>query len=132
MRLEVFAELHTICQFERDSKPWLPMILAGQNNLIDTLSFRSSQPLASRIGAKSHLEGVDLNGMENYLNHHLAITGVDQMLFDPTALTAINQGSGGLFRKANHLAPGALIAAANSKSQTVSSEYVPLAATEIF
>jgi len=41
MRLEVFAELHTICQFERDSKPWLPIILAGQNNLIDTLTYRS-------------------------------------------------------------------------------------------
>jgi type II secretory pathway predicted ATPase ExeA len=25
MRLEVFAELHTICQFEQDAKPWLPI-----------------------------------------------------------------------------------------------------------
>lgn len=68
MRLEVFAELHTICQFEKDSKPWLPIILAGQNNLIDKLMYRSSQPLASRVVAKSHLEGVDLNRMENTLS----------------------------------------------------------------
>ena len=63
MRLEVFAELHTICQFEKDSKPYLPMILSGQNTLIDKLTYRSSQPLASRIVAKSHLEGVDLAGI---------------------------------------------------------------------
>jgi type II secretory pathway predicted ATPase ExeA len=35
LRLEVFAELHTITQFEGDSKPWLPIILIGQNNLAD-------------------------------------------------------------------------------------------------
>ena len=132
MRLEVFEELHTICQFEKDSKPWLPVILAGQNNLIDKLCYRSSQPLASRIIAKSHLEGVDLKAMEKYLKHHLAICGIDQMLFEQTAITAIHQGSGGLFRKANHLARGALIAAATEKSSIANAEHVRLAATEIF
>jgi len=124
MRLEVFAELHTICQFEKDSKPWLPIILAEQNNLIDKLTYRSSQPLASRVVAKSYLEGVNLNRMENYLKHHLTIAGVNQMLFDPTAVTAIHRGSGGLFRKANHLARGALIAATDQQSVQVNAEHV--------
>lgn len=132
MRLEVFAELHTICQFEKDSKPWLPMILSGQNTLIDKLTYRSSQPLASRIVAKSHLEGVDLARMEQYLRHHLAIAGMERMLFDPTAVTGIHQGSGGLFRKANHLARGALIAAAQDQSAVVNAEHVRIASTEIF
>jgi type II secretory pathway predicted ATPase ExeA len=132
LRLEVFAELHTICQFEKDSKPYLPMILAGQNNLIDKLSYRSSQPLASRIVTRSHLQGTNLAGMQDYLKHHLAIAGINQNLFDQNAITAIHQGSGGLFRKANHLARGALIAAAKAKSQTATVEHVRLAATEIF
>jgi general secretion pathway protein A len=132
LRLEVFAELHTICQFEKDSKPYLPIILAGQNNLIDKLSYRSSQPLASRIVARSHLQGTNLSGMEEYLKHHLLIAGVKQNLFDQTALTAIQQGSGGLFRKANHLARGALIAAAAQQTTVVNAEHVRLASTEIF
>jgi type II secretory pathway predicted ATPase ExeA len=132
MRLEVFAELHTICQFEKDSKPYLPMILSGQNSLIDKLTYRSSQPLASRIVAKSHLEGTDLSGMESYLKHHLSIAGMDRMLFEQTAITAIHQGSGGLFRKANHLARGALIAAAQDQSATVNAEHVRIASTELF
>ena len=131
MRLEVFAELHTICQFEKDSKPWLPIILAGQSNLVDKLTYRDSRPLASRIVAKSHLQGADLKGMEAYLQHHLALCGVDRMLFEKSAVTAIHQGSGGLFRKANHLARGALIAAALDQSQMAQSEHVRLAATEI-
>ena len=132
MRLEVFAELHTICQFEQDQKPWLPIILVGQTSLVDKLTFRSSQPLASRIIARCHLEGVDLDGMQTYLQHHLAIAGVERNLFDPPAVIAIHQGSGGLFRKANHLARGGLIAAAVEKSSVVCAEHIRLAATEIF
>jgi general secretion pathway protein A len=132
MRLEVFAEMHTITQFEQDSKPWLPIILAGQNNLIAALTYQTSMPLASRIVAKSHLEVADRQLMEDYLNHHLSITGVTNSLFDDTAITAIHQGSGGLFRKANNLARGALVAAASDKSMTVTAEHVRWAATEIF
>jgi type II secretory pathway predicted ATPase ExeA len=132
MRLEVFAELHTLCQFEKDSKPYLPIILAGQNNLIDKLSYRSSQPLASRVVARSHLQGTDLSGMQDYLKHHLAIAGIKHNLFDQNAITAIHQGSGGLFRKANHLARGALIAAAANQANLVNADHVRLAATEIF
>lgn len=132
LRLEVFAELHTLCQFDKDSKPYLPLILAGQASLVDKLSYRSSAPLASRVVCRAHLQGLDKDGMQQYLLHHLKLAGVKKSLFDETALTAIHQGSGGLLRKANHLARGALIAAAAEKCQTVSAEHVRIAATEVF
>lgn len=131
LRLDVFSELHTLCQFEADSKSYLPLILAGQNNLIDLLQYRSSLPLASRVIARSHLEGVDLEQMQLYLSHHLTIAGVKNQIFSPQAVTAIQQGSAGLLRKANNLARGSLIAAANEKCQQVSAEHVRLAATEL-
>ncbi len=131
LRLEVFAELHTLSQFEGDSKPFLPMILAGQNNLLDKLYWRTSLPLSSRVIARTHLQGVDRQGMEDYLNHHLRIAGLDHSVFSEPAITAIHQGSGGLFRKANHLARGALIAAASEKCPQVSAEHVRLASTEL-
>lgn len=132
MRMEVFAELHTLLQFEKDAKPFLPLVMAGQNNLIDSLNYRPAMPLASRVVARSHLEGANLALMTQYIVHHLAIAGVDQKLFEDAAVVAVHQGSGGLFRKANHLARGALIAAAQQKSTTVTAEHVRLAATEIF
>ena len=131
LRLDVFAELHTLCQFEADSKPHLPVILSGQNNLLDLLQYRSSLPLASRIVARSHLEGIDTEQMQQYLAHHLTIAGVKTQLFSAPAITAIQQGSAGLLRRANHLARGALIAAANEKCQQVAAEHVRLAATEL-
>ena len=82
--------------------------------------------------ARSHLEGVNREDMEQYLKHHLTIAGVKKNLFDQAAITAIHQGSGGLFRKANHLARGALIAAAKDQSISVTAEHVRLPATELF
>jgi general secretion pathway protein A len=132
LRTEVFAELHTLLQFEKDAKPFLPLVLVGQNNLLDGLSYRPAMPLASRVVARSHLEGVNRLQMQQYIVHHLAIAGVTRDLFQDPAITAIHQGSGGLFRKANHLARGALIVAARQKSMSVTAEHVRLAATEIF
>ena len=132
LRLEVFAELHTLTQFDNDSKPFLPMVLAGQGSLVDNLKYRYSMPLASRIVGRCHLQGVDRQGMEAYLLHHLSIAGVHKNLFEPAAVTAIHQGSGGLFRKANYLARGSIIVAAQAKVPQVSADHVRIAATEIF
>jgi len=132
LRMEVLAELHTLTQYHRDSKHWMPMILSGQSSLIDKMMYRSSAPLASRVVTRCHLEGLDRQGMKNYIDHHLKIAGVNPGLFDDAAVTAVHQGSGGLLRKANHLARGALIAAAKQNEQTINPEHVRLAATEIF
>jgi len=131
LRLEVFAELHTLMQFEHDSKPFLPMVLAGQANLADNLKYRDSLPLASRVVGKTRLKGCDRDGMQQYLCHHLALAGVKNNIFEDSAITAIHQGSGGLFRKANHLARGAVIVAAKQKSPVVHAEHVRIASTEL-
>lgn len=132
LRMEVFAELHTLLQYEKDAKPFLPLVMAGQNNLIDSLSYRPALPLASRVVARSYLDGANLELMQQYITHHLSIAGVDRKLFEDAAIVAIHQGSGGLFRKANHLARGALIVAYHQQATTVTAEHVRLAATEIF
>ena len=116
LRLEVLAELHLLTQFDQDSKPYLPIILAGQSPLVDQLVFRTSRPLASRIIARCHLQGVSRQEMADYLVHHLTLAGLKTNPLEEAAITAIQQGSGGLFRKANHLARGALIAAAAQQS----------------
>ena len=132
--LETYRQLASALDSDTQSSSrssLLPIILAGQNNLLDLLQYRSSLPLASRIVARSHLEGIDLEQMQLYLTHHLAVAGVKAQLLSPQAITAIQQGSAGLLRRANHLARGSLVAAANEKSQLVSPEHVRLANTEL-
>ena len=132
LRTEVFAQLHTLGQFEMDSKPLLPIILAGQNNLLDKLMYLTSRPLASRVIGRSHLEGLKQKDMAGYLKHHLEVAGIKEQLFSDEAILAIHQGSGGLLRRANLLAKGSLIAAAREKCLVVSAEHVRMASTEIF
>ena len=132
LRLDVFSELHTLMNFEHDSKSFLSILLAGQANLVDNLRYRNSGPMASRVVGRVHLKGVDRQEMEEYLLHHLRLAGVKRNLFDEPAMTAIHQGAGGLFRKANHLARGALIIAARKQAATVTAEHVRVAASEIF
>ncbi|CAO0823214.1 hypothetical protein DFAR_3540004 [Desulfarculales bacterium] len=104
--------MQTVTQFQGDSKPILPIILVGQSNLVDLFIYRISLPLASRVVARSHLAGVSLQSMQAYLLHHRKIVDVKRNLFSDPAVTAIQQGSGGLFLRANYLTRGALIAAA--------------------
>ena len=131
LRLDIFAQLHAISQFDIDSRPLLPIILAGQNNLIDKLMFHTSRPLASRVIGRSHLDGLKLKDMTGYIKHHLEIAGVKDQLFSDEAALAIHQGSGGLLRRANLLAKGALMAAAKEQCRVVSAEHVRMASTEI-
>jgi len=131
LRYDVLAQIQTLGQFDHDSKPILPIVFAGQNNLLDKLMYHTSRPIASRVVARSHLEGLKLDDMAGYLKHHLEIAGVKDQLFADEAILAIHQGSGGLLRRANNLARGALIAAAREKCKVVSAEHVRIASTEI-
>lgn len=131
LRVEVFAELHTITQFDNDSKNLFSLVLAGQPNLIEKLTYRSSAPLASRVVARTHLSHLNQEQLVVYLEHHLGVAGVKKQLFSEQAITAIYQGSGGILRKTNFLARGGLIAAATEKEQLVSPEHIRLASTEL-
>lgn len=132
MRPEIFTELHTLTQFDHDSKNLVSMVLCGQTNLLDKLAYRGSTPLTSRVIAKSHLETLSETQLEEYITHHLKVAGIAKKLFDDSALKAIYQGSGGLLRKTNSLARGGLIAAAIEKKNFVNSEHIRIAASELF
>ncbi len=131
LRPDVFAEIHTLSQLNNDSKSLMAVVFAGQSNLIDKLKYRTSAPLASRVVSKVHLSSITNIQLEEYIKHHLKIAGIKKMLFTDNAITAIYQGSGGILRKVNHLAKGGLIAAAIEKQDSVSSEHVRIAATEL-
>lgn len=93
--------------------------------------FHISRPLSSRIIDRSYLEGLKYRDMAGYIQHHLKIAGGKDQPFSEEAVLAIHQDSGGLLRRANLLAKGALMAAANEKCKVVPPEHVRMASTEI-
>ncbi len=131
LREEVFKQLHLISQWELDSKPLLPMVLCGQDMLLEKLMAPSARPLASRVMGRSHLEAIRREVMFEYINHHMVIAGTKNRCFSDEALNAVHQGSGGLLRRANSLCKGALLAAAREKNSLVSPEHVRAAMSEL-
>ncbi len=130
LRLDVFAQLHTLAQVDFDSRTLLPIVLSGQTTLIDQLLYHTSRPFASRIVGRSHMEALQREHMGEYLAHHLTIAGGKKELFAEEAVTAIHQSSGGLLRRAGSLARGALLAAAQERCPVVTAEHVRIALTE--
>jgi type II secretory pathway predicted ATPase ExeA len=132
LSLEAFRELHTLAQIDCDAKAMLSLILVGQDDLIDKLIYPTSRPLASRVGARMHLEPGNEQETAEYIGHHLKLAGVRPTLFEEAALTATHQASGGTFRFINNISRGALITAAAQKRQVVIADDVRTAATELF
>ncbi|MCP4113393.1 MAG: AAA family ATPase [Desulfobacteraceae bacterium] len=131
LRTDIFAELHSVTQFNYDSKNLFSLILAGQNSLLDKLKYRSSAPLASRVVTRAHLSAISREQMDDYINHHLSIVGIKKNIFNDNAISAIYQGSAGFLRKANLLARGAIIACMIDKDNIINEEHVRRAATEL-
>jgi general secretion pathway protein A len=127
--LEVLSELHLLTQFDQDSKPYLPGILAGQSPLIDQMVFRTST--RSLSGSSPVITSKAMIASKWPTTWPLALAGLKTNPLEEAAITGMQQGSGGLFRKTNLLARGALIAAAQ-QSLVVTADHVRLAATEIF
>lgn len=132
LKRTVFTQLHTLGQFEFDSRPVMPMILCGQELLVEHLMANAVRPMASRVLGRNHLEAIKMEVMEEYLNHHISLAGGTAKIFSPEAVFAIHQGAGGLLRRANFLAKAALMACAIDEVHTVSADHVRLASTELF
>lgn len=132
LKRNVFTQLHTLVQFEYDSRPVLPIILCGQDLLIDHLMMNSSRPLASRILGRNNLESIKKEVMDAYLQHQLKIAGTSSKIISEEASFAIHQSSGGLLRSANFLAKTSMMAAAIDGCQTISAEHVRIASNELF
>jgi type II secretory pathway predicted ATPase ExeA len=131
LRADIFAEVHTLTQFNNDSLNHMAIIFAGQASLFDKFTYRNSLPLASRVIAKTHLTGINKEQMTEYINHHTKVAGVRKNIFDDNAILAIQQGSAGILRKANALAKGGLIASAIEKTDFVNAEHIRIASTEL-
>lgn len=127
----VFSQLHTLLQFEYDSKPIMPVILCGQDRLLDHLMTPEARPLASRVLGINHLEAINKDVMEEYLNHHLQLAGLKNSILPEETIFAIQQSSGGILRRANSIAKAAMLAAAMDKQNMVSPEHVRMATTEL-
>jgi len=115
--------LLTIADFDRKS-PFL-LLLAGQPQLDERLALPIHYALDQRIATIARLLPLSADETRLYLATRLAHAGVgDRPVFEEGAIDAIFDASGGVPRRINNVAAGALIVAASRARRLVTSQDV--------
>jgi general secretion pathway protein A len=125
-----FDELRLLTNLAADDRALLGLVLVGQPELRERVRERGGEAFAQRIGVGYHLGPLDLEETGRYLAHRLAVAGRAEPLFDPAAVEALHRHSGGLPRRLNQLAAGALLEGFAREAASISADVVEAAASD--
>ena len=74
--------MHVLMNFDRDSKPWLSIILVGLPELRETLKRNVLQSLTARIPIRVHLPPLlDADQVKQYVRHRMTAAGCRREVF---------------------------------------------------
>lgn len=131
LRNDVLAELPVLTSFDWDGQARLPLLLVGQTGLASRLRMAILEALAQRITVRYRLQGFDRDTTRAYLEHRLAVAGVDRPVFTEPAIEALFNASQGIMRKIDSIAGHALAAAAMERARLADIDHVRAGAEEM-
>ncbi|MEE8201754.1 MAG: AAA family ATPase [Candidatus Acidoferrales bacterium] len=125
--IQVLDQLHILLNFDRDSKPWLSLILVGLPELRETLKRNVLASLTSRIPIRVHMPPLDADQVKQYVRHRLTAAGCRREVFAEDGLLLMSKATGGIMRRIDVLATRCLERAAGGKSHLVDATVVEAA-----
>lgn len=131
LRNDVLEDLRLLTNYQMDSENRLSLLFVGHPELRRRLALAAHEALDQRIVVRAHVSGLSRNELEPYIAHLLRRAGTELQFFEPAALEATFQATGGLPRRVNRIAHYSLLAAAVAKAKTVTAEHVAAALGEI-
>jgi type II secretory pathway predicted ATPase ExeA len=117
--LSVLDQMHVLMNFDRDSKPWLSIILVGLPELRETLKRNVLQSLTARIPIRVHLPPLDADHVKQYVRHRMTAAGCRREVFADDGLLLISKATGGIMRRIDVVATRCLEIATKGKSNLV-------------
>jgi len=122
---EALEQVRLLSNFELNDRKLLQIVLAGQPELKQLLSRPRLRPLAQRIEMFYEIQPLTLNESKAYIQRRIQIAGnPDDLVFEPRALDAIYERTGGVPRLINLLAERTLITAYVAESKTITARMV--------
>ena len=119
--LQTLESLRLLTNLETEKTKLLQVVLFGQPELDKVLDDPSIRQLRQRITFSYDLQPLNREGVEEYIQHRLAVAGYDgPKVFEPKALDELARASRGVPRLINILAHKALMAAFGEGEQRVS------------
>jgi len=119
LSVQVLEQLHILLNFEKDSKPWLSLILIGLPDLRETLKRNVLASLTARVPIRIHLQPLDADQVTLYVRHRMNTAGCRRDVFSNDALLLMSKATGGIMRRLDVLGDQCLVTALKAKSNIV-------------
>ncbi len=132
LSVDVLEQIRLLTNLETDKRKLLQVIMLGQPELNLMLERPELRQLAQRVTARYHLEPLSKGEIEGYLNHRLAVAGVERPLFPIKTINKLYSLSGGVPRVINLLCDRALLGAYVKGENIVSPVLLAEAGNEVF
>ena len=126
-----FDELRLLTNLAADDRALLGVVLIGQPELRERLQERGGEAFTQRVGIAYHVGALDEEETGRYLAHRLLVAGRSAPLFDAGAVGAVHRLAGGVPRRVNQVAAGALLEAFAREAESVSADVVEAAAADL-
>ena len=124
LAVQVLEQLHILFNFEKDSKPWLSLILIGLPDLRETLKRNVLTSLTARMPMRIHLQPFDADQVKLYIRHRMTTAGCRRDVFSDDALLLMSKATGGIMRRLDVLGDQCLVTALKAKSNLVDAAVV--------
>jgi general secretion pathway protein A len=131
LRPKVLEQIRLLTNLETAKRKLLQIFLIGQPELRTLLASPELRQLNQRITARYHLKPLSVRETAAYIDHRIAVAGVDRPLFTPKALKRVHRCTGGVPRLINLLCDRALLGAAVSRRMQVTPDIVEASAREV-
>src|SRR6266487_1341702 len=99
LAIQVLEQLHILLNFEKDSKPWLSIILIGLPDLRETLKRNVLASLTARVPIRIHIPPLDADQVKLYIRHRMSTAGCRRDVFSDDALLLMSKATGGIMRQ---------------------------------
>ena len=119
---ETMEEFRFFLNVNFDSETPTALILSGQNEVMDKLSMSAFEAIRQRIDIYVKLSALNRQDTNQYIRAHLKYAGANENLFDDTAVDVIQDASGGILRKINHICENCLLYGAQHQKQIIDAD----------
>jgi len=131
LRPKVLEQIRLLTNLETSKQKLLQIFLIGQPELRSLLASPDLRQLNQRITARYHLTPLGPKETAAYVDHRIAVAGVERPLFTARALKRVHRHTRGVPRLVNLLCDRALLGAAVSRRLQVTPLIVDAAAREV-
>jgi type II secretory pathway predicted ATPase ExeA len=116
---EMLEEVRFLLNSDMDSRNPMALVIVGQSELKTRLSLERYEPIVQRIDFRYQMLPYDREETALYIQSRLHYAGVEETVFDESAVNAIFAYSGGKARKISKVGEITLICAAQQSKKTI-------------